>query len=412
MRITSLLGCFVLGTLAACAAAHAADFEITGITGNGELTWDDTNTNGTYTVQWSPSLAQTNWSSDWSALTQIAATGGTIRARIPMFFRVIHRPRQSQSANMRLVSGGGQPQGPQYDFYVAKNEVSTDEFCGFLNDAQANPGNARGSNMYFSDQGDVFMDSAMASWEIMFKITESRLLYNSTAAIGTRYTVNTDYLGHPITGVSWYGAVKYCNWLTVEEGRGLTARCYTEGTEYTNWQPAHLTYAQWNDGFTDSERLQWVQNYAGFRLPMDQGNTSANYYNEFFKSASWSCTSNVLYGFGRSTINGQDANYNGSGDPYEPYTFETTPVGYYDGSNHGGAFQTRSNANYYGIFDLAGNVQEWQNDFWMDGQIYRWLRGGCWTDNSGNLSNTQTPNHSDPTWCYRTVGFRVVSSQP
>jgi formylglycine-generating enzyme required for sulfatase activity len=256
------------------------------------------------------------------------------------------------------------------------------------------------------------MDSALASWEIMFKITESRLLYNNTAPIGTRYTVNTDYLGHPITGISWYGAVKYCNWLTIEEGRGLAARCYTEGTEYTSWHPAHLTYAQWNDGFTDSERLQWVQNYAGFRLPMDQGNTSANYYNEFFKAASWSGTSSVLYGFGGGNISGQDANYNGSGDPYEPYTFETTPVGYYDGSNHGGSFQTRSNANQYGIFDLSGNVFEWQNDFWMDGQVYRFVRGGGWVDNSGDLANTQSPDYPDPTWCYRALGFRVVSSQP
>lgn len=407
-----LAGRFVLAALGTVTASRAADYEITGITENGELTWNDTNTNGTYTVQWCPSLTETNWKTDWSGLTQIAATGGTIRARIPMFFRVIHRPRQSQSAKMRLVSGGGQPQGPQYDFYVAQNEVSTEEFCAFLNDAQANSGNPRGSNMYFSDQGDVFMDSAMASWEIMFNITESRLLYNNSAAIGSRYTVNTDYLGHPITGVSWYGAAKYCNWLTIQEGRSMSARCYSEGTEYTNWHPAHLSDSQWNDGFTDSERLQWVQNYAGFRLPMDQGNTSANYFNEFFKAASWSGTSNVLYGFGRNSINGQDANFNGSGDPYEPYTFETTPVGYFDGSIYGGTFQTGSNANQYGIFDLSGNVMEWQNDCWLGGQVYRLIRGGAWEDNSGDLANTRPPIYPDPTRCYRALGFRVASSQP
>ena len=64
MRIMSLLAGSVLASLAAAAAAHASDFEITGITGNGEIAWDDTNTNGTYTVQWCPSVAQTNWSSD------------------------------------------------------------------------------------------------------------------------------------------------------------------------------------------------------------------------------------------------------------------------------------------------------------------------------------------------------------
>jgi hypothetical protein len=160
---------------------QAADFRVTSFGDNGDLTWEDTNTNGTYTVQWCSSLALTNWSSAWTGLTQVAATGGAIRVNVPMFYRVIHRPRQSQSANMRLVSGGGQPQGPQYDFYAAKFEVTTEEFCEFLNDAQANPGNERGSNMFFNEQGDVYMDSAANMTEVHFKIMSSRLLYNNAA---------------------------------------------------------------------------------------------------------------------------------------------------------------------------------------------------------------------------------------
>ncbi len=51
--------------------------------------------------------------------------------------------------DMRLVSGGGQPNGPAYDFYMSRREAVNENFVRFLNDAQANPCNARGTNMYF-----------------------------------------------------------------------------------------------------------------------------------------------------------------------------------------------------------------------------------------------------------------------
>ena len=407
MRTTALLIC--LGVIA-FVPAHAAEFEITGITGNGELTWVDTNTNGTYRVQWCPSLSETNWSSDWAKLTQIAAKGGIIRARIPMYFRVVYRPRQSQSANMCLVFGGGQPQGPQYDFYIGKYEILSEEFCEFLNNVQLNSGNERGANVYFAESGNAYMDASLNY--PLFEISSSRLLYDKNAAIGTRYKVYPDYIGHPVTGMSWYGALKYCNWLTIREGRGIDQRCYSEGSNPTNWHPAHLSYAQWDDGFQDSERLAWVQNFSGFRLPMDQYTAKANYYNEFYKAAAWNGSSNVTHGYGRNTIDGQDANYFGSGDPFDSYSVPTTPAGYYDGSNHGGVFPTRTNANIYGVYDLSGNVWEWMTDIAAGSDLIRSARGGSWSTGSGNMLLTDMTGYDWATTCDKHYGFRVVSTAP
>jgi formylglycine-generating enzyme required for sulfatase activity len=54
-----------------------------------------------------------------------------------------------------------------------------------------------------------------------------------------------------------------------------------------------------------------------------------------------------------NTLSNCYANYNGSGDPYET---DTTPVGYYNGSQ----IPTGPDmANSYGIYDVIGNVAEW-----------------------------------------------------
>lgn len=395
-------------------------FQITGLTGNGILTWQDTFTNGHFTVEWSSDLSLP-WCSDWSSLSQIASTGGTVTARVPMFFRVVHRPAQSPSANMVLVAGGGQVGGPQYDLYVSKYEVTEQEFINFLNDAEANPGNARGSYTYFDINGDVYMDSSTTASEMMFDISDSNLIYSKNNSVGSRYSGFQDSANNPITGVSWYGALKYCNWLTVSQARGEGARCFSEGVSTADWRPVNTTQAEWSDGFDNSERFDLAQNYAGFRLPMTGYGTGVAYFNEYYKAAAWNGSDNTTYGFGRNSLTKPDANYEGSDDPYDLFTIETTPVGFYDGGLHSG-FQTASNMNQYGIFDLSGNVKEWSLDSPVSGSTSeRVLCGGSWYQGNSTVNGypylgCQTPNlspfKSSPQETRTYIGFRVVSTEP
>lgn len=373
---------------------------------NGVISWEDNASNGTYRVEWCSSPTNGRWIQDWSSQMQIAATGGILSVEIPLFFRIVHSPRRV--GEMVLVAGGGQPQGPQYNFYMSKYETRNEEFAEFLNNAQSNTNNVRGTNMYFSSGGNVYMDQSQSVIELLFNISKSRLQYNPLNPIGSRYSVYPDYIGHPIVGVSWYGAMKYCNWLTIANGRGEEQRCYKEGMSPTNWHPAHLTWAQFNNNFEDSERLAWVNTFSGYRLPMDNQSATANYYNEYFKAAAWTGTSNTLYSFGRSTCNGQDANYRSSADPFDAYIIATTPCGYYDGSNHGGTFQTRSNANFYGIYDLSGNASEWVTE---KPDSYSRYRGGSWNDDSYQTLSSLI-NGTNPEVASETIGFRVVSTQP
>ena len=177
-----------------------------------------------------------------------------------------------------------------------------------------------------------------------------------------------------------------------------------------DWLPVHLTRPEWLDGFEDAERLAWTE-FEGYRLPMDDREATPSTYNEWHKAASYTGTTNTIYGFGRNTITGADGNYFGSGDPWDgewvpgsntPSSsyLAVTPVGFYDGSlqlkgdwcwpdtdPNLVSFQTNPNENAWGIFDLSGASWKWTADKAVgveDPNLAVSIRGGS------NISSTAT----------------------
>jgi hypothetical protein len=248
--------------------------------------------------------------------------------------------------------------------------------------------------------------------------------------VAGRYLVVTepvDFSDHPATGVSWYGAVKYCNWLTIDQGMLASERCYTEDTAANpqGWHPATISAADWLwRDLTDGERLKLVTRYRGCRLPMDDGcnnvdvtTDGADAYNEWYKAASYKgqnargdAVFGSVYGFGRDgPLGGADANFLDSGDPWDD---GTTIVGYFDGSVREGWFVTAPNGNGFGIFDMTGNAYQWiQGRFntHPNSINFRTLRGGSW-NTPANLPDLRTKGrtYSVPHLTDGQVGFRVV----
>ncbi|MBU0717706.1 MAG: formylglycine-generating enzyme family protein [Planctomycetes bacterium] len=334
-----------------------------------------------------------------------------------------------------------QPDGPVYSYMMAVMPTTNQEFVAFLNDALANLGEVckqceRGQYMYFDAlTGDVYINDSRAgavgngpsalTTKMFSPATAGQIIFN-----GTDYeavTSPTDYSLHPVTGVSWYGAAKFCNWLTLDQGMPASQRCYTEAvaSDLDGWHPTTISDGDWVEGdLTDLERATLARDYRGYRLPMDHQSETASTYNEWYKAAAWDPTAfgglgaNRDYGFGRDVIDRLDANFRCSGDPFENAADctlgGTTPVGFYNGVNTlADGTPTRETANAFGLYDLTGNIKEWmQGRFGNDpGSLStRTIRGGGWGSRS-DLDNLKTYYRSNAEASYTgftQVGFRVL----
>ncbi len=345
--------------------------------------------------------------------------------------------------------------GPTYTYEIGKFEITNAQYCMFLNDAeaaqQADPNDPRCTNMWIdSFNGDVYMTDVTvyppgSEWydRTLYKtsdIPDSKIKYDIIAPPGNRFYVLDGFDHHPVGTVTWFGAAKFCNWLTIDQGLDASQICYHEGSSKHDWYAT--TASDWqNQGLLDDERLDLVRNYRGFRLPMDgvnydnggpgvahSWNMDANPYNEWYKAAAFDPQApdtvrsgpgeneeaqpdHWLYGFGADVLGDADANFSASGDPFA----ETTPVGWYNGVNQlTDGTPTNDTRNRYGLYDMCGNMSEWINDTALQhpwSSTFRGTRGGRWVNaDPAWLTNSVRNITTARYYAENSVGFRVARS--
>jgi len=271
-------------------------------------------------------------------------------------------------------------------FFMSKYEITNQQYCDFLNsDYPSHLKVVSGVVYAVSDTGNSYPYCNTHDAD-----TDSQIDYNDvsgTFTVMTKGAGNRDMSDDPMVEVSWYGSVAYCNWRSSDEGYESCYNLSTWACDFTKHGYRLATEAEWEYAARGG--------LPGRRFPWNDPNISHSRANYYANPSSYTYDENLTSGY-HPTWN----------DGIYPYT---APVGSFS-------------ANGFGLYDMAGNVYEWCND-WYDSNYYdtspydnpegpasgsyRVLRGGGWYHYAYRCRVALRP-YSHPGDRSSCVGIRIV----
>ena len=233
-----------------------------------------------------------------------------------------------------------------YTYNIGQTEVTNAQYAAFLNAKAASDS----FNLYNANMASSFGG-----------------ITRSGSAGSYTYSTVSGRENNPVNYVSFWDATRFANWLHNGQGSGDTETgAYTLTSDGISGFTTITRNAGWQWAVTSED--EWYK--AAYHQPASAGGDSDNYWQ-------YPTQSNTVPTTGQANYNNVIGN--------------TTPVGSYG-------------ANYYGTFDMGGNVFEWNEAISLG--TNRGLRGGTFSFNDNNL-RADLRSISNPSSQLDIIGFRV-----
>lgn len=256
-------------------------------------------------------------------------------------------------------------------YRLSKYDVTAAQYCAFLNAVASYPDKKGCYDVHGLFHEEMETDRNVKCLKRTFIGSEGHY----------HYTVLKGRERFPITYVSWYDSLRFCNWL--QHGQPLAGNVNEETTETGAYQicqsvEGQLAFPSAQAAYYQHELNKYCNYPTGALVPL--GNSIGNFVNQ----ANWRIP--TLWG---------DDHCVKEGPPY------VTPVG---------SFIT--SLSPYGAYNMGGNAAQWIFDSDASGNVL--ARGGSWKSLSSysriNELQKKSPGKAlNPSLGYDDVGFRVAA---